>query len=113
MDFCEKVAVDALRRNTLDSLVKAGGFDGLGHTRRGLTEVLALIVDSVVDRRRSEESGQFSLFGGGGLPDLTLPEISDQQWDKQVRLGFEKEMLGLYLSDHPLAEKARGSAGSR
>ena len=107
VDFCEKVAVDALRRNTLDSLVKAGGFDGLGHTRRGLTEVLALIVDSVVDRRRSEESGQFSLFGGGGLPDLTLPDISDQQWDKQVRLGFEKEMLGLYLSDHPLAEKAR------
>ncbi len=107
VDFCEKVAVEALRRNTLESLVKAGGFDGLGHTRRGLTEVLPLIVDSVVDRRRREEAGQFSLFGGGGLPDLTLPEIPDHHWEKQVRLGFEKEMLGLYLSDHPLAEKAR------
>jgi DNA polymerase-3 subunit alpha len=107
VDFCEKVAVDALRRNTLESLVKGGGFDGLKHTRRGLVEVLPLIVDSVVDRRRREEAGQFSLFGGGGMPDLTLPEIPDRQWDKQVRLGFEKEMLGLYLSDHPLAEKTR------
>lgn len=107
VDFCEKVEVDALRRNTLESLVKAGGFDGLGDTRRGLTEVLGLIVDSVVDRRRREQAGQFSLFGGGGAPDLTLPEIPDRHWDKQVRLGFEKEMLGLYLSDHPLAERER------
>lgn len=107
MDFCEKVAVDALRRNTLESLVKAGGFDSLGHTRRGLTEVLPLIVDSVVDRRRREQAGQFSLFGGGGSPDLTLPDVPDRQWEKSVRLGFEKEMLGLYLSDHPLAERAR------
>ena len=107
VDFCEKVAVDALRRNTLESLVKGGGFDSLGQTRRGLTETLPLIVDSVVDRRRREDAGQFSLFGGGGLPDRTLPEIPDHQWDKQVRLGFEKEMLGLYLSDHPLAEMAK------
>ena len=107
VDFCEKVAVDALRRNTLESLVKGGGFDSLGHSRRGLTETLPVIVDSVVDRRRREDAGQFSLFGGGGLPDRTLPEIPDHQWDKQVRLGFEKEMLGLYLSDHPLAEMSR------
>ena len=106
VDFCEKVSVEALRRNALESLVKGGGFDSLGHTRRGLMEVLPLIVDSVVDRRRQEEAGQFSLFGGGGLPDLTLPDIPQHQWDKQVRLSFEKEMLGLYLSDHPLAEKA-------
>ncbi len=112
VDFCEKVAVDALRRNTLESLVKGGGFDGLGHSRRGLTEVLPILVESVVDRRRREEAGQFSLFGGGGLPDLTLPEVPDHQWDKQVRLGFEKEMLGLYLSDHPLAEKARDLAAA-
>ena len=111
-DFCEKVAVDALRRNTLESLVKAGGFDSLGHTRRGLTEVLPLMVDSVVDRRRREESGQFSLFGGGGTPDLTLPDIPKHQWDRQVRLGFEKEMLGLYLSDHPLSDKARDLAAA-
>ncbi|MCY3563674.1 MAG: OB-fold nucleic acid binding domain-containing protein, partial [bacterium] len=106
VDFCEKVSVEALRRNALESLVKGGGFDSLGHTRRGLMEVMPLIVDSVVDRRRQEEAGQFSLFGGGGLPDLTLPDIPQHQWDKQVRLSFEKEMLGLYLSDHPLAEKA-------
>ncbi len=112
VDFCEKVAVDALRRNTLESLVKAGGFDSLDHSRRGLTEALALIVDSVVDRRRQEEAGQFSLFGGGGMPDLTLPEIPTHRWDKQVRLGFEKEMLGLYVSDHPLAEKARDLAAA-
>ncbi len=112
VDFCEKVAVDALRRNTLESLVKAGGFDSLGHTRRGLTEVLPLVVDSVVDRRRREQAGQFSLFGGGGSPDLTLPEIPDRRWEKQVRLGFEKEMLGLYVSDHPLAEKARDLVAS-
>lgn len=104
-DFCEKVAVDALRRNTLESLVKAGGFDSLGHTRRGLTEVLPLILESVVDRRRREKAGQFSLFGGAGTPDLTLPDIPERSWDKHVRLSFEKEMLGLYVSDHPLAER--------
>ena len=112
VDFCEKVAADALRRNTLESLVKAGGFDSLGHTRRGLTEVLPLIADSVVERRRREEAGQFSLFGGGGAPDLTLPDIPRHRWDKGVRLGFEKEMLGLYVSDHPLAERAADLAAA-
>jgi DNA polymerase-3 subunit alpha len=65
-------------------------------------------VDATVSRRRAEEAGQFSLFGGetSDMPDV-LSTVPEHEWDKKVRLGFEKEMLGLYISDHPLlgAEK--------
>ncbi len=107
-DFINRVDVRVLNKRTIESLIKGGAFDSLGHSRRGLLEVAYAIVDATVSRRRAEEAGQFSLFGGASS-DVTdeMSTVPQHEWDKKVRLGFEKEMLGLYISDHPLlgAEK--------
>jgi DNA polymerase-3 subunit alpha len=108
-DFVDRVDVSVLNKRTIDSLVKAGAFDSLGHSRKGLFDMYLDMLDATVTRRRAEEMGQFSLFGGtdAGVEEVQL-EIPDVEWPKRTRLGFEKEMLGLYVSDHPLlgVEKA-------
>lgn len=111
-DFCERVDVGALNKRTIESLAKAGGFDSLGHTRKGLLMVYEMIVDNVVSRRREREAGIMSLFGDisseQGNDSSSRVIIPDSEFDKTLKLTYEKEMLGLYISDHPLAglEKA-------
>src|SRR5690554_928526 len=109
-DFLAKVPAVVCNKRTIESLVKAGAFDSLGHSRRALMLVHKQAVDSVVDVKRKEAEGQFDLFadvGLGGDDDLTkgvsveVPDVAD--WDKKQRLAFEREMLGLYVSDHPLS----------
>ena len=106
-DFCKRVDPVVLNKRTVESLIKAGAFDSLKHPRQGLCLVFEQIVDRTLARRREDEQGVMSLFGdmGGGdgavFDDARVP-IPDQDFDKGVRLAFEKEMLGLYLSDHPL-----------
>ncbi len=102
-DFVNRVDMSALNKRTLESLIKAGAFDLLGHPRKGLLLVFEQILDATLVRRRNEEIGQFSLFGGGD-PALEIEsvEIPQDEWQKKTRLAFEKEMLGLYVSDHPL-----------
>ena len=102
-DFINRVDVQVLNKRTIESMIKAGAFDSLHRSRRGLLEVANQIVDATVTRRKAEEAGQFSLFGGttSDISDVQL-EIPEHEWDKKVRLAFEKEMLGLYVSDHPL-----------
>ncbi|MDQ1663970.1 MAG: polymerase subunit alpha [Actinomycetota bacterium] len=104
-DFLVKVDPVACNKKTIESLVKAGAFDSLGHTRRGLLTVHAEAIDAVMDTKRAEAIGQFDLFGAdddGGTPfglDLAIPV---GEWDKTALLAYEREMLGLYVSDHPL-----------
>jgi DNA polymerase-3 subunit alpha len=108
-DFCQRVDPTVLNKRTIESLVKAGGFDSLGHPRRGLCLAFEEIVDRTLERRREHDAGVVSLFaalepetsGAGGFADTRLP-IPDTEFDKAQRLAFEKEMLGLYISDHPL-----------
>jgi DNA polymerase-3 subunit alpha len=102
-DFIDRVDVQVLNKRTIESMVKAGAFDSIGYSRRGLVEVVYATVDATLDRRRAEEAGQYSLFGGED-DTVTADEhkVPDHEWDKKVRLAFEKEMLGLYVSDHPL-----------
>jgi len=114
-DFVNRVHLDVLNKRTMESLVKAGAFDGFGLARKGLTLRHEEIVDAVIARRRNEEMGQFSLFGGDAADSgETLPEIPADEWSQKIKLGFEKEMLGLYISDHPLlaAGAALRSAGA-
>jgi DNA polymerase-3 subunit alpha len=104
-DFLHKVPVQVCNKRVIESLAKAGAFDSLGHGRRALVAVHDLAVDQVLDQKRNEAIGQDSLFGG--LADSSFESVSVQvpdlpEWDKQTRLGFEREMLGLYVSDHPL-----------
>ena len=102
-DFVDRVDVNVLNKRTVESLIKAGAFDSLEHSRRGLLEVALSLLDATITRRRAEEMGQYSLFGGDdGAPEEVIVAVPDHEWDKMVRLGFEKEMLGLYVSDHPL-----------
>ncbi len=107
-DFCARVDPAALNKRTVESLIKAGGFDSLHHPRQGLLLVFEPIVDQAVTRRREREAGIMSLFGDGtGGEDLAgglseRVEIPETEFDRKTRLDFEKEMLGLYVSDHPL-----------
>ena len=106
-DFCARVDPMVLNKRTVESLIKGGAFDSLGHPRQGLCLVFEQIVERTIARRREADQGVMSLFGelgGGGdslFDDARVP-IPDQEFDKGAKLAFEKEMLGLYLSDHPL-----------
>ena len=112
-DFCERVDPMVLNKRSVESLVKAGAFDSLGHPRKGLCQVFEQVIDRTLARRRERELGVMSLFsmdtgadgvagaGGGGFDDSRVP-IPVHEFDKALKLAFEKEMLGLYISDHPL-----------
>ena len=106
-DFAERVPEPVLNKRTVESLIKAGAFDALGHPRKGLLLVFEQIIDTTVVRRRERDQGVMSLFGdlggdGGGAGFDERVAIPSMEFDKSDRLKFEKEMLGLYVSDHPL-----------
>ncbi|WP_152184992.1 DNA polymerase III subunit alpha [Segeticoccus rhizosphaerae] len=110
-DFLRKSPAVVCNKRTIESLIKAGAFDDLQHTRQGLVHVHEAYVDALVDEKRQEAIGQDSLFGGGfgdaggedaGASLIAMPTIPSIEWDKQTLLAFEREMLGLYVSDHPL-----------
>ena len=106
-DFLRKCPATVLNKRTVESLVKAGAFDDLGHQRQGLVQIHESYVDALIDEKRKEEHGQDSLFAGfgddaPGIEFAALPQIPPIEWDKQTKLAFEREMLGLYVSDHPL-----------
>lgn len=103
-DFCERVDTSALNRKAVESLIKAGAFDSLGHARLGLLQSFESIVEATLARRREHDMGVQSLFGStddGPTFDERTP-IGDAEFPKKERLAHEKEMLGLYVSDHPL-----------
>ena len=105
-DFCQRVDTQVLNKRTVESLIKAGAFDELEHPRKGLLTVFEQIVDHTVARRRERDMGIMTLFGGDGDDgpgdDFERTAIPALEFDKRERLAFEKEMLGLYVSDHPL-----------
>ncbi len=106
-DFCRKVDYACLNKKTVESLVWAGAFESLGHTRKGLAETFEGICQEVVTERKQQEAGQFSLFSSGGEPDPNgnghhETPIPIDEYPKDYLLAREKEMLGLYVSDHPL-----------
>ncbi len=107
-DFCQRVDPMVLNKRTMESLIKGGAFDALGHSRQGLCLVIEGIVDRTLERRREHDLGITTLFAafeeeqhdpGWGAAKVAIP---DTEFDKGQRLAFEKEMLGLYVSDHPL-----------
>ena len=107
-DFCDRVDTSVLNKRTIESLIKGGGFDSLGHSRKGLCLVHEQIIDRTIQRRKKEAEGQFDLFSMGDDEGGPKPAAMDRiaiptdEFEKMQRLSFEKEMLGLYVSDHPL-----------
>ena len=103
-DFLAKVDAQVCNKKTIESLIKAGAFDSLGHTRKGLMAVYLEAIDSVIETKRAEAIGQFDLFGGESATSVSnvALDIPEGEWEKAMLLSYEREMLGLYVSDHPL-----------
>ena len=106
-DFLSKVDANVCNKKTIESLIKGGAFDSLNHPRKGLTLIYLEAIDSVMEAKRAESIGQFDLFGSGmSSQSSTITnveiEIPNQEWEKALLLSYEREMLGLYVSDHPL-----------
>ncbi|MEO3886918.1 DNA polymerase III subunit alpha [Nonomuraea sp. B5E05] len=115
-DFLGKIPLAACNKRVIESLIKAGAFDSLDHPRKGLLMVHEQAVDQVSGIKKQEAHGQDSLFGGladAGADDAFTVTVPDTEWDKKTKLDFEREMLGLYVSDHPLAGTERLLARNR
>ena len=111
-DFVRKSPAVVCNKRTIESLIKGGSFDSMQHTRQGLVRVHEAYIDALSDEKRQEAIGQDSLFAGFEDDEgtgartatslLAMPPIPTAEWDKSTLLAFEREMLGLYVSDHPL-----------
>ena len=103
-DFLAKVDAQVCNKKTIESLIKAGAFGSMSVTRKGLMSIYLEAIDSVIETKRADAIGQFDLFGGDSISHAeTLDlEIPKGEWDKTMLLSYEREMLGLYVSDHPL-----------
>ena len=107
-DYLGKIDVTACNKKVTESLIKAGAFDSLSHPRKGLFLVHGEAVESVLGTKKAEAIGQFDLFGDAGGADDTMAEVfavkvPDEEWDTKHKLAIEREMLGLYVSGHPLS----------
>jgi DNA polymerase-3 subunit alpha len=105
-DYLAKVDAQGCNKKTVESLIKAGAFDSRGQTRRGLMAIHLEAIDAVMENKRAAAIGQFDLFGEAPLPSPVLDHLGSvgtvAEWEKGLLLAYEREMLGLYVSDHPL-----------
>jgi DNA polymerase-3 subunit alpha len=102
-EFLRKVPVNVCNKRVIESLIKAGAFDSFGSPRKGLVLIHEQAIDTVIDVKRNEAIGQDSLFGEDTEAAETFDvPVPDGEWEKPALLAFEREMLGLYVSDHPL-----------
>lgn len=106
-NFVERLTGKEVNKRTIENFIKSGAFDGLGGNRRQFMMVYAQIVDEVTQEKKSSLSGQMSLFDMMDEDvkkeyEVKLPDV--MEYDQEVLLGFEKEVLGIYISGHPLEE---------
>lgn len=108
-DFASRVDTGVLNKRLVESLVRAGAFESLGHPRKGLAMVVDQIVDGALATRKREDQGEYSLFDMFDEAEIAdedtsanRVEIPDTEYDRADKLVAEKEMLGLFVSDHPL-----------
>jgi DNA polymerase-3 subunit alpha len=108
-DFLRKVPAVVCSKRVIESLIKAGAFDTLGNTRRALAEIHEEAVDAQASLKKNEAVGQVDLFGSlfdsdPAVEDSFGGSVRDRpEWAKKEKLAYERDMLGLYVSDHPLA----------
>ncbi|MCL2788301.1 MAG: DNA polymerase III subunit alpha, partial [Micrococcales bacterium] len=117
LDFIGKVPLAVCNRRVIESLIKAGAFDTLEPNRRAVHSIFEEALDQVTSLKRAQAVGQYDLFGGldddeaSALTSGIVVEIPTMpEWDRRTKLAFEKEMLGLYVSDHPLRGVEAGLA---
>ena len=111
-DFVERVDTNSANRRVVEALIKSGAFDSTGYPRRQLLSFVDKgnpenIIDAYAKRQKDRAAGQFSLFDmfaeveGSGFED-DIPEPDGIEWDRSTKLAQEHEVLGIYVSDHPL-----------
>lgn len=117
LDFVNRAPLNALNKRMVESLIKGGAFDNTDGNRRALVTIHEEAIDLAAPIKRKEAEGQFDLFADmSGDSDMTGVEITVpgiEEWDKSTKLNFEREMLGLYVSDHPLSGMESVLAGLR
>src|SRR4051812_36934719 len=103
-DFCERVNLSAINRRAMESMVKAGAMDSLGGNRAQLSEALDRAIEAGQRASRDRAMGQHGLFGmlGEDEQKTELPLANLPDWTQEQKLTGEKEMLGIYVSGHPL-----------
>ena len=105
-DYLGKIDAIACSKKVTESLIKAGAFDSLDHPRKGLMLIHADAIDAVMGTKKAEAIGQFDLFGGEdadeSISSVFNVRVPDEEWESKHRLALEREMLGLYVSGHPL-----------
>ncbi len=107
-DYLNKIDIGACNKKLTESLIKAGAFDSVGHPRKGLFLIHSDAVESVQGTKKAEAMGQFDLFGSGegdgtdSSDSVFTIKVPDEEWDDKHKLALEREMLGLYVSGHPL-----------
>ncbi|WP_405135892.1 DNA polymerase III subunit alpha [Nocardia sp. NBC_01388] len=105
-DYLNKVDAAACSKKVIESLIKAGAFDSLGHPRKGLLLIHSDAIDAVMSTKKAEAIGQFDLFGGldddDSMASVFNVKVPDEEWETKHKLALEREMLGLYVSGHPL-----------
>lgn len=103
-DFCERVNMSEVNKRVVESLIKAGAFDSFNLKRAQLLNIYEKVIESILSDRKRNLEGQMSLFsmdtGSKVKKRDDFPEI--KEFDKNYLLSMEKEMLGLYISGHPL-----------
>lgn len=109
-DFLNRVELRQVNKKTLESLVKAGSFDSTGYSRKELMGFLldGGILEAAVKRQKDKDNGQISMFDMDDAAqhgfDDEAPTATGDEWEKRIKLAFEKEMLGIFVSDHPLKD---------
>ena len=109
-DFAQRVGGDAVNKRTVESLIKAGAFDGLGYNRAQLLYSYEILMDDAAQKRRQNLDGQISLFDLApdtrcGIPDFTVAKAEEHP--RRTLLAMEREMTGVYITGHPLDEAAQ------
>ena len=106
-DFIERTQNVEMNKRAIENFIKAGAFDSFGATRKQHMSVYAMILDSVVHSKRGVTAGQMSLFDIVSEEDkkeleIRMPDVGE--YEKELLLSFEKEVLGFYISGHPMQE---------
>ncbi len=109
-DFCERMVGREVNKRTIENFIKAGVFDSFGYTRRQQMMVYAQLIDQAADEKKKSMTGQMSLFDFFGEEDkkafeVHYPDVGE--YDRELLLAYEKEVLGVYISGHPLEEYAK------
>ncbi len=107
-EFCERIDSHAVNRRVVESLIAAGALDGLEGHRAQKMEALEVALKAAGKAQEDRERGQISLFDGGGSSELIVQELPQiEEWSEREKLAKERDLLGLYISSHPLKPYAR------